>query len=186
MTAPRGLRADARRNRERVLEAAESVFGEQGASASTEEVARRAGVGIGTVFRHFPTKEALYEAIVVRRLTRLVAEAPAGSDDPRVAFEAFFTRLVEEAAAKKAFADTMAVLSLDVKATAPAVGEEIRRMIGALLEAAQTAGALREDVALPEIMVLLAGACLAAEHTPDPALRKKSLALLFDGLRAGQ
>lgn len=60
MNAPRELRADARRNRERVLEAAESVFGERGAAASTEAVARRAGVGIGTVFRHFPTKEALY------------------------------------------------------------------------------------------------------------------------------
>jgi glutamate/tyrosine decarboxylase-like PLP-dependent enzyme len=76
------MRADARRNRERVLAAAEEVFAERGAAASTEEVARRAGVGIGTVFRHFPTKEALYEAIVVRRLTRLLADAPREAAGP--------------------------------------------------------------------------------------------------------
>ena len=75
-TTPRrtSLRADARRNRERVLEAADAVFSEFGPAASTEEVARRAGVSIGTVFRHFPTKEALIEAVVVGRLTQLTAE----------------------------------------------------------------------------------------------------------------
>ncbi|HEY0453840.1 helix-turn-helix domain-containing protein [Actinophytocola sp.] len=182
MTPP-GMRADARRNRERVLEAAEEVFGAQGATASTEEIARRAGVGIGTVFRHFPTKEALYEAIVVRRLSRVVAEARVESADPGAAFEEFFTRLVVEAATKKAFADTMAVLSLDVKSSVRAIREEALRVIGTLLERAQEAGQIRADVELPEVMVLLAGACLAAEHNQGPALRERTLAILFDGLR---
>jgi AcrR family transcriptional regulator len=176
------MRADARRNRERVLTAAEEVFGERGAGASTEEVARRAGVGIGTVFRHFPTKEALYEAIVVRRLTRLLAEAPRDAADPGAAFRAFFTRIVEEAAAKKAFADTMAVVGIDVKKSAPDVGEDIRGALGDLLERAQDAGAIRPDVSRDEVMVLLAGACLAADRTADAKLRARSLAVLFDGL----
>jgi AcrR family transcriptional regulator len=176
------MRADARRNRERVLEAAEEVFGERGAAASTEEIARRAGVGIGTVFRHFPTKEALYEAIVVRRLGRLVEQAPLDDDDAGAAFREFFGRIVEEAATKKAFADTMAVVGIDVKKSAPDVGAEVRHTFALLLDRAQRAGAIRSDVALPEVMVLLAGACLAADHTVDAALRARSLEVLFDGL----
>lgn len=180
------MRADARRNRERVLEAAESVFAEQGAAGSTEEVARRAGVGIGTVFRHFPTKEALYEAIVVRRLSRLAEEAEplTTAEDPAGALRELFARLVAEAATKKAFADTMAVVGLDVKSAAPAVGDQIRETVGTLLHAAQRAGTIRADVGLPQVMVLLAGACLAAEHTPDPELRDAALSVVFDGLRA--
>jgi AcrR family transcriptional regulator len=176
------MRADARRNRERVLAAAEEVFGERGTNASTEEVARRAGVGIGTVFRHFPTKEALYEAIVVRHLSALVEDAPLDSDDPGGAFREYFARIVEVAATKKAFADTMAVVGLDVKKSVPDIGEEIRRVLADLLERAQRAGAIRPDVTPPELMVLLAGACLAADHTMDPGLRTRALAVLFDGL----
>jgi AcrR family transcriptional regulator len=182
MTPP-GMRADARRNRERVLAAAEEVFGERGTTASTEEVARRAGVGIGTVFRHFPTKEALYEAIVVRRLSQLVEEAPLDSDDAGGAFREYFGRIVELAATKKAFADTMAVVGIDVKKSAPDTGTEIRRVLAVLLERAQSAGAVRPDVTAREVMVLLAGACLAADHTMDPALRARSLEILLDGLR---
>ena len=176
------MRADARRNRERVLAAAEEVFGERGATASTEEVARRAGVGIGTVFRHFPTKEALYEAIVVRRLTQLVADAPLENDDAGAAFREFFGRIVEVAATKKAFADTMAVVGIDVKKAAPDMGEEIRRTFALLLERAQRSGAIRADVTGAQVWVLLAGACLAADHTDDPALRGSALEILFDGL----
>src|SRR4051812_5490623 len=85
-------RADALRNRARVLTAAEAVFAARGTSASTEEVAREAGVGIGTVFRHFPTKEALLEAVYVARLRRLAEEADAlvSADDAGEAFFTFF------------------------------------------------------------------------------------------------
>jgi len=181
MTSP-GMRADARRNRERVLAAAEEVFGELGASASTEEVARRAGVGIGTVFRHFPTKEELYEAIVVRRLSRLLEEAPVDTDDAAEAFRSFFTRIVDEAAAKKAFADTMAVVAIDVTKSTSGAGDKIRDTIGVLLARAQAAGAIRSDVTKAEVMVLLAGACMAADRTADVDLRNRSLSVLFDGL----
>jgi AcrR family transcriptional regulator len=178
------MRADARRNRERVLEAAEEVFGARGAAASTEEIARRAGVGIGTVFRHFPTKEALYEAIVVRRMSQLVEDAPLDSDDAGVAFREFFGRMVEVAATKKAFAESMAIVGSDVRKSTADVGEEIRRTFALLLERAQQAGAVRSDVSLPEVWILLAGACLSADHTMDAALRERALSVLFDGLRA--
>src|ERR671932_1052423 len=83
----RPLRADARRNRRLLLEAAEDVFTAEGASAPTEEVARQAGVGIGTLFRHFPTKEALVQAVVAARVGRLMEEAepPAADVDPATA-----------------------------------------------------------------------------------------------------
>src|SRR6266508_4411200 len=97
------LRADARRNRARILAAAEEVFSEQGASASTEEVASRAGVAIGTVFRHFPTKNDLLRAIMKDLLLRLTDEVNTLNTDgnPTTALFAFFTRMVEQAAAKK-------------------------------------------------------------------------------------
>src|SRR5215471_4249673 len=101
------MRADARRNRARVLEAAEAVFAARGTSASTEEIALRAGVGAGTVFRHFPTKEALLEAILADRVARLGEEARslAASADPGAALLGLFARMVEEAAVKKTYVE---------------------------------------------------------------------------------
>src|SRR5262249_57944267 len=99
-------RADARANRARILDVAEEVFGKGGESASTEEVARLAGVGIATVFRHFPTKAALLEAGLVRRFDRLCerAEALLDAADPGSAFRDFFGQLVTDAATKIAIA----------------------------------------------------------------------------------
>jgi AcrR family transcriptional regulator len=96
------LRADARANRARILDVAEEVFGQGGESASTEEVARLAGVGIATVFRHFPTKAALLEAVLARRFGRLRehAEELLGAGDPGQAFAGFFRYLVADAPAK--------------------------------------------------------------------------------------
>src|ERR1700728_4122274 len=105
----RAQRVDARANRSRILDAAEEVFGQGGESASTEEVARRAGVGIGTVFRHFPTKAALLEAVLVRRFDRLREQADAllGAPDPGGAFLGFFGHLVADAAAKIAITEAL-------------------------------------------------------------------------------
>src|ERR1051326_117868 len=95
-------RRDARTNRARILEVADEVFGRGGEAASTEEVARLAGVGIATVFRHFPTKAALLEAVLVARLERLrgEAEALAGAERPGPAFYDFFRYMVRDAATK--------------------------------------------------------------------------------------
>jgi AcrR family transcriptional regulator len=180
------LRADARRNRGRILEAAEAVFPVSGLSAPVEEIARRAGVGIGTVYRHFPTKEALFEAILVSRIERLTEEAGSLSSatDAGAAFFELFGRIVEEAGARKAFADALARAGVDVKAATSAAGQELLRELGALLTRAQQAGAVRHDVDLDRVTALLVGACLAAEHgNLDRGLQARALAIVFDGLR---
>src|SRR2546423_11889551 len=105
----RTQRADARINRSRILDVAEDVFGKGGKSASTEEVARLAGVGIATVFRHFPTKATLLEAVLVRRFDRLreQAEALLNATDPGKAFLEFFSHLVADAATKIAIPEAL-------------------------------------------------------------------------------
>src|SRR5580692_5476508 len=109
MAKTRALRADAERNREHVLRVAQEVFAAEGLAVPIDEVARRAGLGIGTLYRHFPTKEALFLAIVVDRMERLVADAHAlgRAADPGEAFFGFLARVVREGSAKKDFMDAL-------------------------------------------------------------------------------
>lgn len=175
--AARPLRADARRNHARILQAADAIFAAEGPSASTDEVARRAGVAIGTVFRHFPTKEALLEAVVVERLRSLVEEARSQSsaDDPGAAFFAFFAQWVELGATKHALAEALA---------GAGVVDELHGAVEALLRRAQRAGAVRDDVGVPELVALMIGASRSAQHASrDPHLRARALEIVFDGLR---
>ncbi len=183
---PRPPRADARRNRARILEAAEIVLAARGISASTEEIAREAGVGIGTVFRHFPTKEALLEAVFVGRLQRLAADATdlAMADDPGAAFFTFFARVVEQAAVKQAFSDALASAGIDLQTAASAVGADLKAAVGTLLTRAQQAGAVRSDVRLPDVLALLVGASRALEHAAgDREAQTRALTVVLDGLR---
>jgi AcrR family transcriptional regulator len=190
VTTPEGrpLRADARRNRERLLEAAEEVFATAGASAPTGDIARRAGVGIGTLFRHFPTKAALVEAIVLNRMERLVDEADTlvATGDPATAFFTLFERTVEEAGAKKAYSELLAEGLAGVVAAAPGLSPRLMQRIGTLLTRAQEAGTARVDVGVAEIVALLVGALRAAEHAGDDAeLRVRTVGVLLDGVRPG-
>jgi AcrR family transcriptional regulator len=183
----RPQRADALRNRAKVLEAAEAVFDARGTTASTEEVARAAGVGIGTVFRHFPTKEALLEAVYVARLRKLADEAEglASADDPGEAFFAFFTRVVGHAATKNAFSAALMEAGVDVRESTAETGQGLKRALATLLTRAQESAAVRRDVGLPEVMTLLVGASQVAEHVGgDGGVRDRALAVVFDGLRA--
>jgi AcrR family transcriptional regulator len=171
----RAQRVDARANRIRILDVAEEVFGQGGESASTEEVARRAGVGIATVFRHFPTKAALLEAVLVRRFDRLREQAEALLDaaDPGPAFLGFFSHLVADAAASDA----------NRESDAERASDGLRRAVGALLKRAQQAGAVRGDVELPEVYALLVGTSRAAARAHlDEEARARLLAIVFDGL----
>src|SRR5256885_9412471 len=132
----RPLRADARRNRARVLAAAEEILARDGLSASMRTIAERAEVGLGTIYRHFPTQEALYQAIIVDRQQRLVAEATPllTSGDPGAAFFGYLTRIVENATEKKAMGDVLAGAGIDPKAGPAHLGHDMREAIRAVLE----------------------------------------------------
>lgn len=183
MSSDRPQRADARRNRERILAAAEKVFADKGSAASTEEVAVAAGVAIGTVFRHFPTKADLLAAIVKDLLARLEAEVAELADGPpETALFTFFTGLVERAAAKKAVVDLLAAGGVDVRVAEPI--ESLRRGIGTLLRNAKRAGAVRADVRLDEVLALMTATSQGALAGGwSPALSRRALAVIFAGLR---
>ncbi|GII53770.1 TetR family transcriptional regulator [Planotetraspora thailandica] len=182
----RPLRADAQRNRTRVLEAAEAVLARDGLSASMRAIAQKAGVGLGTIYRHFPTQEDLYRAIVTDRTRRLAEEAHtlSAAEDPGAAFFAFFTRIVVNAARNKPMADILVGSGVDPKAAMAEGAPDMRSAIETLLVNAQKAGAVRQDLRMPELLALLAGACLVAERNQwSDELRDRALGILFDGLR---
>jgi AcrR family transcriptional regulator len=188
-TAGRAQRADAQANRDRILDAAEEVFGADGESASTEEVAGLAGVGIGTVFRHFPTKAALLEAVLVRRFDRLTGQAEVllGAADPGEAFLGLFDHLVAHAMAKVAITEALLDAGGDRDGDAARASERLHRAVGALFRNAQQAGAIRADVELPEVYALLVGASRAAARARlDEEARARLFAIVFDGLAPGQ
>jgi AcrR family transcriptional regulator len=179
-------RADAQRNRQRVLKAAETVLAREGLGASMRAVAAEAGVGLGTIYRHFPTQEALYQAIIVARTERLVAEAGelAAKHGPGKAFFEFFTRIVDSSMRKKALADMVTSAGLDPKAGMADIGRDMRAAVESLLTRAQESGEVRADVRMAELLALLAATCLGAERQQwSPRLRNRTLSLVFDGLR---
>jgi AcrR family transcriptional regulator len=182
----RPRRADAERNRERVLRAAEAVLARDGLSASMRTIAADAGVGLGTIYRNFPTQEALYQAIIVRRTRALIAEAAelVGAPDAGQAFFDYFTHVVEHAVRTKDIADVLARAGIDPKSGLADVGRDMRHAVQTLLDRAQRAGAVRPDLRLPELMAVLTAMCLGAEHSQwDTPLRAATLAVVFDGLR---
>ncbi|MEV5825520.1 helix-turn-helix domain-containing protein [Spirillospora sp. NPDC052242] len=186
----RPLRADARRNRARVLEAAEIVLARDGMSASMREIARRADVGLATIYRQFPTKEDLYRAVVRDRVGALADEGAALIADESAAetsFFAFFARIVEESTHKRMLVDALAesgVAEDDVKAGLGDLQGTMLRLLETLLDGAQRSGAVRDDVGMPEVLALLTAACLAAERGQwDAGTRDRALAVMFDGFR---
>ncbi len=182
--ASRPRRADARRNRAAILAAAEAVFSEHGMSAPTEEIAARAGVAIGTVFRHFPSKEALRSAAKRDLLARLAAEAAAlrRSADPAVALFDFFVHVVDQAAAKKTVTGLLGDQGCDPHAGSPAT--TLRREVEVLLANAKQAGAVREELSGAEVMAVLAATSDAALRSGwGYDLQQRALAIVFNGLR---
>lgn len=169
-----------------MLASAEAVLARDGLSASMRAIATDAGVGLGTIYRNFPTQEALYQAIIIRRTKALVAEAAelAGAPDPGQAFFGYFTRVVEHAMRTKAIADVLARAGIDPKSGMAGIGEDMRGAVGALLARAQQAGTVRPDLRMPELMAILTATCMAAEHSQwDTQLRARTLAVVFDGMR---
>jgi AcrR family transcriptional regulator len=161
------------------------VFDSGGASASTEEVARLAGVGIGTVFRHFPTKASLLEAVLVGRFDHLREHADRLRDapDPRTALFGFFSYMVADATTKIAIADALAAVGGQPSGPASQASDRLQVAVGALLARAQDVGAVRNDIHLPEFYMLLVGACRAAALVPpNEGIQARTLAVIFDGL----
>jgi AcrR family transcriptional regulator len=180
------LRADARRNRAQILAAAESLFAEEGVGVPIDDVARRAGVGVGTLYRHFPTKEALFEAVIVTHMQRLTVEARAlaGADDPGRALFEFLGRMAEEASAKRDLFDALSGAGINVKAAAAGTKHELEEAARVLLERAQHAGSVRGDVSLADLIGLVMGTCLAAESEAVSCSQGRMMQIVCAGLRA--
>lgn len=163
------MRADAQRNRERILRTAAEIFAAEGLWVSVQEIARRAGVGTGTVSRHFPTKESLYAAVLLHHMGRLsrYADTLTADHDAGTAFFALFTRLVQEGAAHKGLAEALSGTGFDIEAAASAADCNVSDRLRRLLMQAQDAGSIDPAVTVADLKALTAG-CLAYEaHDPD-------------------
>jgi AcrR family transcriptional regulator len=181
----RPMRADARRNREQLLEVASDAFSEHGVDASLEEIARRAGVGIGTLYRHFPSRDALLEAVFRRNIDQLAD----GADEllrelaPDRALDEFMRRFVNYVASKKGLASHLkSVLSADSPLFTYA-HERMNASIRGLVLAAAAAGSIREDVDPTDLLRALSGVCLAADEPGWQEQACRICSLLMDGLR---
>src|SRR6202521_2334214 len=154
-------RADAVRNRERVLEAAKAVFSAGGADASLEAVARRAGVGIGTLYRHFPTRESLYEAVYRREVQQLgeLAEQLRGEAAPVDALRRWLRSNVEFVATKKGMSAALALAVQGSSELTTFSFERLTKAVGALLDRAVAAGEIRSDISAEDVLRTLVGMC---------------------------
>lgn len=181
---PRPLRADAARNRERVLEAAKIVLGAGGPDASLEAVAREAGVGIGTLYRHFPNREALFEAVYRREVEQLVEFAGQMADNPApvVALRRWLHASVEFVATKKGMVAALAIVASGSTELAVYSSERLTGAVGGLMNRGIAAGDLRDDVSPGDVLRMLVALCYGSDA---PGWQENVLRLLdvfVDGL----
>ncbi|RFB80333.1 TetR/AcrR family transcriptional regulator [Methylovirgula sp. 4M-Z18] len=182
--AVRKPRADSVRNRERVLEAAKAVFSAGGGDASLEAVARHAGVGIGTLYRHFPTREALYEAVYRREVDHLAELADElGEIAPVEAVRQWLKSNVELVATKKGM---LAALALTISSSSELYTysyDRLTKALGALLDRAVTAGDIRPDITAPDLLRALIGLCYLHGQPDWRTSVHRLVDILVDGLR---
>lgn len=169
-----------------MLEVAQAVFAAEGLRVPIDEIARRAKLGVGTLYRHFPTKEALFQAIVLDRIEAMLREARAlaNAAEPGGAFFDFLSRLVEEGMKKRDFMDVLAETGFDVERVAGDARREFRRALAKLLTRAQRAGAVRKDVNVSDVLALVAGVHVAVRRVGDVRSSKRLITVVRDGLRA--
>jgi AcrR family transcriptional regulator len=183
--AARKPRADAARNRQRILEAARRAFAARGPEASLDEIARSAGVGTGTLYRHFPTRDDLVQAVFVEGIETLKQQADEllDSDSPGDALAQWLrAHMVQGAACRGLGAEAMLAL-LDRPESEPPVCASMRVSGAALLARAQAAGAVRDDVDVDDLVRMVQAIELAAADSPDPKSAERLFDLVFDGLR---
>lgn len=173
-------RADARRNFDLLVAAARESFAEHGSDASLDEIAKRAGVGIGTLYRNFPTREALIETVYIEEVEALVIATESLMDlDPKEAFDAFVRRFVEYVGTKRVL---IAGMNSDSEVLFTCRGAMYNSGTP-ILERAQQSGDVRDDVSIEEVVRLLAS---VAGAPVDEDQRQKLIALAVDGLRTSR
>ncbi|MBO3737289.1 TetR/AcrR family transcriptional regulator [Actinoplanes flavus] len=179
------LRRDAQRNRERILSAAHEVFAARGFAATLDDVAHHAGVGVGTVYRRFPTKEELIEAVFTDRLEDLVtlAEEALAAPSAWEGLTGFLRTSARWHAADRGLRD--AALSMDEQHFTTA-SEQIVPLLEQIMERAHAEGTLRADAGFHDFPIIMAMVTELAQHSADcrPGLYERYLELVIDGLRA--
>src|SRR3954454_25153551 len=184
---PSALRADAARNRELIIAAAAAVFAERGLEAATAEIAHRAGVGEATLFRRFPTKDDLIDAIIATRMEDMPALVDAAADeaDPAAALERLMQDLVKQFSRDRGFFEAAGERCMNDPKFAAVRGHGMEA-VGRLLKRAQEAGAVRSDLS-PSDISFLAGSAMYAMEVSKPGLRddlwKRYLRVILDGMR---
>jgi AcrR family transcriptional regulator len=183
----RPLRADAARNRARLLAAAKAVFAERGLDATMDEVARRAGVGVGTAYRRFRNRDDLIAALFEERLQEFMAaldDALADTDAWR-GLSGFLERSMEMQAEDRGFKELL-LQSVDGRERISRFRAHIRPLVTELVRRAHDAGELRADVVADDVLLvsLMTGAVVDFTFAVDPQLWRRALGLLLDGLRA--
>jgi AcrR family transcriptional regulator len=183
----KALRADAQRNRDALLEAASAAFAEHGTDTSLEDVAKRAGVGIGTLYRHFPTREALVEAAYRRGVEAMCDEAAQllGTHRPAAALELWMTTFVGYVATKRGLASTLKQAADGNVELLAHVHNRLRTTMETLVEAAATAGEIRPDVAPADLLRAIGGVCMVSDQPGWQEQAHRLVGLLMDGLRYG-
>ncbi|WP_229905518.1 TetR/AcrR family transcriptional regulator [Lentzea cavernae] len=169
------MRADAARNRAKVLEAARELFAEQGFEVPLDEIAARAEVGPGTVYRHFPTKQALFQAVTEERVAAMIATAGEPSNDPGAALFAFLGRMADEAAVKRDLSDAITVPT--------ELRKSMQAAIGTLLTDAQQAGAVRADITAVDLVALMKGLMQSMQEGANPQVL---LEIVLRGLQSSR
>ncbi|QEV22480.1 TetR/AcrR family transcriptional regulator [Streptomyces alboniger] len=181
------MRADARRNYDRLLAEARAAFAEHGTGTSLEDVARRAGVGIGTLYRHFPNRHALMSAVWEDAVSDLLARSHALLDDPQpcAALVTWLRAIVTHAGEYRGLSSALMSASHDDSSALARCSKPMGEAGAALLARAQEAGAVRPDVSISDLLQLTNAISLAAEETPDdPELADRLLMLTLRGLKA--
>ncbi|MFJ8589063.1 TetR/AcrR family transcriptional regulator [Streptomyces sp. NPDC093595] len=185
--AVRPMRADARRNYERLLAEARSAFAEHGTDAALEDIARRAGVGIGTLYRHFPNRHALMSAVFQEALAALLERSRqlADADRPCEALVEWLRAIVTHAGEYRGLASALMSASHDRSSALSACNVPLREAGARLLERAVVSGAVRDGVSIDDLMQLTNAIALAAEQSrEDPELADRLLMLTLRGLKA--
>ncbi len=183
--ACRTLRSDARRNYERLIAAANAAFREQGARASLEDIAKRAQVGIGTLYRHFPNRDDLIAKVIAESTVGILARAQVllDADSAGAALAQWLRELVSYVTTFRGLTGALATSYVGSGTELCSSCETLTEAGGALLARAQAAGEIRSDAEIREVILTAHSAAWIAEQTQNPAAADRLLGILFDGLR---